>query len=111
MISIYKTTENGVDQLFDVLHDCSVQVIDSTPAEIDQLAGYIIPREFITYPLDIDELSRTEREDDGTLLIIVRVPCYQGSTSDIPYTTLPLGIIVADKFIVTVSRQQYDPLD
>ena len=56
----------------------------------------------MTYPLDIDELSRSEREDDGTLLIIVRVPYFQGATTDIPYTTIPLGIIVTDKFIVTV---------
>jgi magnesium transporter len=111
MINIYKTTENGVEQFSEIVNNCWVKVIDPTPSEIDQLAGFNIPREFITYPLDIDELSRTEREDDGTLLIIVRVPYYQGATSDIPYTTLPLGIIVTSKFIVTVSRQPYNLLD
>jgi magnesium transporter len=111
MINIYKTTENGVEQFSEIVNNCWVKVIDPTPAEIDQLTGNNIPREFITYPLDIDELSRTEREDDGTLLIIVRVPYYQGATSDIPFTTLPLGIIVTDKFIVTVSRQPYNLLD
>src|SRR5512133_221340 len=102
MINILKTTENGVEQFSEIVNNCWVKVIDPTPAEIDQLTGFNIPREFITYPLDVDELSRSEREDDGTLLIIVRVPFSQGATSDIPYTTLPLGIVVTDKFIMTV---------
>ncbi len=107
MIKIIKTTENGVEQIPDVINNCWINVIDPTPEEIYQLNDLGIPREFLTYPLDVDELSRSEKEDDGTLLIIVRVPFYQGPKSDIPYITLPLGIIVTGKFIVTISRQEY----
>ncbi|BCY19288.1 MAG: magnesium transporter CorA family protein [Chloroflexi bacterium] len=107
MIRIIKTTENGVEQIPEVVNNCWINVIDPTLNEIDQLNNLGIPREFLTYPLDVDELSRSEKEDDGTLLIIVRVPFYQGPKSDIPYITLPLGIIVTGKFIVTISRQEY----
>lgn len=111
MIHIYKTTENGVEQFPDIVNNCWIRVIDPTPEEINQMTDYGIPREFLTYPLDIDELSRSEREDDGTLLIIVRVPCFQGMTADIPYSTIPLGIIVNGKCIVTISRQPYTLLE
>ncbi|NMB54617.1 MAG: magnesium transporter CorA family protein, partial [Leptolinea sp.] len=111
MIQIYKTTENGVEQFPEVVNNCWIKVVDPTPTEIDQLVGFDIPREFLTYPLDVDELSRHEHEDDGTIMIIVRVPFYQGATSDIPFITLPLGIIINGKFIVTISRQSYNLIE
>jgi magnesium transporter len=107
MIKFMKTTENGIEQLTEVVNNCWVQVVDPNPEEMRQLKELGLPYDFITYPLDIDERARSEREDDGTLLIIVRVPIFQGMISDIPYSTMPLGIIVTDKFIVTISRQDY----
>ncbi|GAP20201.1 magnesium transporter CorA family protein [Leptolinea tardivitalis] len=111
MINIYKTTENGIEQFNELINNCWIKVTDPTPEEINHLVAMDIPRDFITYPLDIDELSRSEREDDGTLLIIVRIPIFQGKTSDIPYSTIPLGIIVSNKYIVTITRQSYALLD
>jgi magnesium transporter len=111
MIHIYKTTENGIEQISDVTTNCWIKVVDPSPEEINQLCAFEIPREFLTYPLDIDELSRTEREDDGTILIIVRVPFFQGTGVDVPYSTMPLGIIITKKFIVTVSGRPYNLLE
>jgi magnesium transporter len=106
MIRIIKTTENGIEQFPEVVNNCWINVVNPSPDEVNQLYDLGIPREFLTYPLDVDELSRSEKEDDGTQLIIVRAPFYQGPKSDIPYITLPLGIIVTGKFIVTISRQE-----
>lgn len=52
-----------------------------------------VPQDFITYPLDFGEMPRTEKEN-GATLIVLRVPCFQGETADVPYTTVPLGIIL-----------------
>jgi magnesium transporter len=111
MIKIFKTNGTGIEQLTDVVNNCWVQVVDPSPEEILRLVDSGVPQEFVTYPLDVDELSRTEREDDGTLLIIVRVPIFHGTAADVPYTTMPLGIIVTGKFIVTVSRLPYNLLE
>ncbi len=111
MIKIYKTTENGIEQFTEVVNNCWIQVVEPTPDEVSDLKELGIPQDFITYPLDVDERSRSEREDDGTLLIIVRVPVYEGLVVDVPYSTMPLGIIVNDRFIVTVTRQPYQVLD
>ena len=62
-----------------------------------------VPQDFITYPLDLGETPRTEKES-GATLIILRVPYFQGETSDIPYATVPLGIILTDRYVATVCK-------
>jgi magnesium transporter len=110
MFKIYKSTENGIEQFTEVVNSCWINVVDPDPDEIYRLKDLGIPTDFITYPLDVDERPRTEREDDGTLLIIVRIPVYQGAISDIPYSSIPLGIIVTDRFIITVCKQECEVL-
>jgi magnesium transporter len=72
-------------------------VVDPLPAEIDRISEELgIPIDYLTYPLDIDERARTEK-DEGVMLIILRVPRYEGDTADIPYVTVPLGIILTER--------------
>jgi magnesium transporter len=77
---------------------------------VEQTYGLGIPRDFITYPLDLDERPRTEKEAGATLLLL-RTPYYQGETQDIPYTTIPLGIILCNDFIITISKYEIPLLD
>jgi magnesium transporter len=65
------------------------------------------PQDYITYSLDIDERARTEKED-GKQLILLRVSFYEGQSVDIPYLTIPLGVILTDHYIVTICRQEND---
>ncbi len=110
MFKIFKSTENGIEQFTDVMYNCWVNVVDPDPDEIARIKELGIPSDFITYPLDVDERPRSEREDDGTLLIIIRIPVYQGAVSDIPYSTIPLGIVVNDRLIMTICKQECDVL-
>jgi magnesium transporter len=75
--------------------------------ELDQLAERLdIPLDFLTDPLDIDERSRYEREDDIRLIIInlpVVNPVELESHSF--YITVPLGIILTPENILTISSQ------
>src|SRR5574340_520919 len=108
MISIYKSSQSGLEQLSDFTTGCWVNVIDPTSDEIERLTSQGIPQDFITYPLDMDERARSEREDDGKMLILIRIPFFQGVTVEIPYITIPLGIILSDEMIVTVCRRPND---
>jgi magnesium transporter len=105
MITFYKNTESGLVQMDEPVTGCWIQVVDPNPKEILDLAEMGLPQDFITPALDIDERSRTEREDNGMILILLRMPYYLGSEVDIPYNTIPLGIILTDKYIVTVSKE------
>lgn len=110
MITIYKSMESGVVKVDDVISGCWINVVDPTTDEIERLTLLDIPQDFVTSPLDIDERARTEREDDGTMLILLRIPYFQGAKMDVPYTTIPLGIILKDSYIVTVCRRPTDIL-
>ena len=105
MLTFYRSTETGLATLTDIIPGCWISAIEPTTDEIEQIHHLGIPRDFLTYPLDLDERPRTEREDDGSMLIILRVPYYEGPKVDVPYTTVPLGIIITEKYIVTVCRR------
>lgn len=111
MISIYKSTENGLESIEEIVNGCWINLIDPTPGEIEKLTALGIPQDFITYPLDVDERSRTEREDDGKILIVIKVPVYLGPKVDVPYTTIPMGFVLTDKVLLTVCRHPHGILE
>lgn len=105
MITVLKSKENGLVQLSEPEKGCWINLVDPTTDEIEKMVAQGIPQDFITYPLDMDERARTEREDNGTLLILIRIPYYMGPKVDIPYITIPLGIILTDEWVITISRR------
>jgi len=109
MITYYRNTENGLAVLPQAVPNCWINVVNPSPDEIQSLKDLGIPQDYLTYPLDRDERARTEREN-GSILIIVRTPDFQGISADIPYTTIPLGIIQTEQYIVTVCKQDNDVL-
>ena len=109
MISIHKNTETGLIRLPEPIKGCWINVIDPSPDEIAQIHALGVPHDYITYPLDLDERARTEREN-GELLIVLRIPFFQGASADIPYTTIPLGLILTDQYIITVCKMENEIL-
>lgn len=61
---------------------------------------YKIEQEHILDILDQDELSRIEKTDNYTL-IIIRLPVFSPAT-DVSYFTIPLGVIIFPNKIVTI---------
>jgi magnesium transporter len=104
MLTIYKTTEQGLEQLESIANGAWVKAIDPTPEEIQKLVSWGIDTDYINYSLDLDETPRMERDEDYTF-ILVRIPHSQPE-SDIPYTTIPLGIMIKGNLIVTICRYE-----
>jgi len=102
MLTIYKTTEQGLEQLESMANGAWVKVVDPTPEEIQQLVGWGIEIDYVNYSLDLDEMPRMERDEDYTF-ILLRIP-HRQPESDIPYTTIPLGIMIKGNMIVTICR-------
>ena len=109
MITIYKNLENKLLTVPEPSVGCWLNVIQPNSEEIARLIELGIPQDYITYSLDIDERARTERED-GEQLILIRVSFFKGQSADIPYITIPLGIILTDHYIVTICREENDVL-
>ena len=109
MITIYANRENGLARQSELTGSSWLNVIDPAPDEIARLQELGIYPDFITYPLDLDEQARMERED-GQILIVLRIPCYQGEAADIPYITIPLGIILTEKLVITICKRDNEIL-
>ena len=112
MINFYKTSEGELVKLDSPVTGSWINVVDPTPEEIAYLTEEIeIYPDLINYSLDLDEMPRIERdEDEGYTFILLRIPHYQGENVDVPYATIPLGIIIVDGVIVTVCRHETDIL-
>ena len=105
MISFYKNVDKTLARLEEPVAGCWIDLIDPTPAEISRLEALHIPQDYITYALDLDERSRIEREN-GEILILLRIPYFQGENSDIPYITIPLGIVLTGEYIITICKYE-----
>ena len=104
MLTIYKTTEQGLEQLQSLANGAWVKAVDPTPEEIQKLVSWGIDADLINYSLDLDEMPRLERDEEYTF-ILIRIPHSQ-LDSDIPYTTIPLGIMIRGNMIVTICRYE-----
>jgi magnesium transporter len=109
MLSIYKTTENGLETIDAAANGTWINVVDPTPEEIEKLVNWGMGMDFINYSLDQDEIARMERDEEYTF-ILLRIPLHRPE-SDIPYTTVPLGIMILGNKIVTVCRYDNDILN
>jgi magnesium transporter len=105
MITVFKSIENELRIIEEPVVGSWLNVVRPTSQEVAILKDLGIPQDYITYSLDIDERARTERED-GQLLILLRVSRFEGDNADIPFITIPLGIILTDHYIVTICQQE-----
>jgi magnesium transporter len=106
MIEVFRTTSRGLERVTEITPGCWANAVSPTPDEVAWLQTFLeAPKDFITYPLDPDERARTERED-GATLIVLRVPMVLGPDDDVPYTTVPLGIVMTDGHIATIGRYE-----
>ena len=102
MIKIFKNTDNGFISIDDIEKNCWVNVSNPSPDELTRLSEDLtIPLDFLTDSLDVDERSRVETEN-GTTLIILRVPKFDKNNLGVPFTTLPLGIVLTKDITITI---------
>ena len=101
MYKVVKSTDAGLDELeIDRLEKgCWIDVVAPSEEDLQEIAAATkIQLDFLTAPLDEEEKSRIEIEDDQ-ILILVDIP-FLRSNKD--YDTLPLGIIITENCITTV---------
>ncbi len=106
MLTIYKTTEQGLEKIEIIANGAWVNVVNPTPEEIEKLVNWGMDMDYINYSLDQDEMPRMERDEEYTF-ILLRIPFHQPE-SDIPYMTAPLGIMILGNKIITVCRYDSD---
>jgi len=102
MIKISKNTDSGFISIDAIEKNCWVNVSNPSPEELIKLSEDLsVPLDFLTDSLDVDERSRIETENNTTL-IILRIPKFDKNNLGVPFTTLPLGIVLTKDIIITV---------
>ena len=105
MLTYYRSVGGKLTSLDQYSDGCWIDALDPSPEELARVARETgLHLDYLSYPLDPDERSRFEREDNQ-LLIIMQTSYRLGEDSDIPYDTVPLGILHNDHCLVTVCAQ------
>ncbi len=85
---------------------CWVHLHNPTREEIDGLnARFHLDPTYLRAALDEEESARIERDGHQTL-IIVDIPHIDSEENGTAYTTIPMGIIMVDDVIITVSTRE-----
>lgn len=111
MIQVFKWVGNRYAPVEDIEIGCWVNIVNPTKQEVEKLSAELsIPLDFLTDPLDADERSRIEN-DEGVLLIVLRIPDYDEKNSEVPFITIPAGIILAkNDVLITVCSSDINEL-
>ena len=106
MKRIYLTVDDHLTEINTLEKGCWVHLQNPTREEIDGLnARFALDPTYIQAALDEEESARIERDGDQTL-IIVDIPYVETEGNGYSYTTIPLGIIMVDDVIITVSTRE-----
>ena len=102
MIKIFRTIDGGIHQVNEAQEGCWVALVNPTATELLEISEqYGIEVDDLRAPLDEEERSRIEVEDNYTL-ILVDIPVIEERNEKDWYVTIPMGIIVTDEMIFTV---------
>ena len=106
MIDIFKTTEGALQRLENITEGCWVAMTAPSATELMEIAEATgIEVDHLRAPMDEEERARIEVEDKYTV-ILVDIPSLEKRNDKDRYVTIPLGIIVADKYLVTVCLEE-----
>ncbi len=106
MLTIHKTVDGKITPLDAVEDGCWVNLIYPSEDELKTVSATLgVEPSFLRAALDEEETSRIESED-GQTLIIVDTPAMEKDDTGVVYSTLPLGIIITDRHIITVCLKE-----
>lgn len=103
MLSLFRADARALVPAGDLPERGWAHLSAPSDAEIELLRARGVPETLVTHALDIDEVSRIDREDDVTL-VVVRVPRRRDADPDLPYRSESLGILLSGGLVVTCSR-------
>jgi magnesium transporter len=111
MQTIYQSTVDTFREVEEATTGCWIKLVNPTQKESLLISDkFNIDLDDLRAPLDLEERSRIQVEDDYTL-ILVDIPSLEMRNDKEWYTTIPLGIIVTRGVIITTCLQETRVLD
>lgn len=111
MLDIFKTIDDTLFTLEEIEDGAWINLVDPTSDEIDFIEEELgVDKDFLRAALDEEESARLDVENDQ-VLILVDTPYVEKIDEHIIYETLPMGIILTKKNIITVCLKNSIVLD
>ena len=105
MLSIHKTIDKKMTRLDAIQDGCWINLTYPPEDELNTVSEALnVDPGFLRAALDEEETSRIDSVD-GQTLIIIDVPAVEKDDA-VVYSTIPLGIIVTEKHIITVCLKE-----
>jgi len=105
VLSIRKTIDGKMTALEEMEPGCWVNLTSPTDAEIERVVRDTgLDAAFLRAAMDEEETSRIDSED-GQTLIVIDLPAAE-ETEPVLYSTVPLGILVTEGYLVTVCTRE-----
>ena len=102
MINIYRTDDKQVNLLEEFESDCWIHLVSPTSQELAWVTEQTgADPDFLRAPLDDEERSRIDTENEQTL-ILVDTPFIEMDDDSETYVTIPMGILLMHNCIITV---------
>lgn len=107
MLSYYFRTEKALEEILEPKKGAWISLVAPEEAELAEVEALGIDSGMLRAALDAEETSHIDI-DDGQTLIIIDVPVVEESDDrkGNVYSTLPVGIIITEDYVVTVSLKE-----
>ncbi|GAB4252264.1 MAG: magnesium transporter CorA family protein [Thermoleophilia bacterium] len=105
MLNVLKTKPAGLERIEDLEPGSWIALVDPTDEEILRVHEALgVPMEFLRSPLDPEEKSRIDI-DENVVLVIVDMPVVVRTEEEQGYDTIPLGMVIHPDFFITIALQ------
>lgn len=109
MLKVYKNENERIIKGQITEEKIWIDLYDPTHEELEEVIKATgVERDFLVSVLDAEESSRIDLEDDQILIVINVAVQEDGETNE--FITIPLGIIVMENYLITISLEQLDCL-
>ena len=106
MIRIFKTEDGAMHEEEEMQPGCWIALTNPTASEIMEIAdAYNIEAGHLKAPLDEEERSRIEVEDEYTL-VLVDIPSIEERSGKDWFVTIPMAIIMTNEVLITVCLEE-----
>ncbi|MCC8027135.1 MAG: magnesium transporter CorA family protein [Clostridium sp.] len=106
MIRIFKTEDGAMHEKEEMQPGCWIALTNPTASEIIDIAdAYNIDADHIKAPLDEEERSRIEVEEEYTL-VLVDIPSIEERSGKDWFVTIPMAIIMTNDVLITVCLEE-----
>ena len=102
MISFWKTVDKKLHRLDDIEENCWINMVHPDDVEVRKVTESVgVDASVLRTALDEEETSYIDVTDDGHTFITLDIPIVDDS-SNVMYSTIPLGIVLTKSNIITV---------